>query len=248
MAGTAADLVRALSASVRMPFSTVEAYALTLSRIGWWERTKRGRGARKKTDRDAAKLLLAILSAGPTDLPNFFLQYANMHVAPGQKHSKLVAILRREMELAEDAKFFDFAAAFVRLYRLGETGRVIWHSPMPEGFYGEGAADVPGLEMRVKGPVPMGTFTFTLAHSVVDELTADGDDQADYLGPQKIEFVHEFLGMMADAKADGRSTEQMAFGNAYQAVMSEASGVGFERFVGGSEFAAVAAAMSEAGE
>lgn len=248
MTGTAADLVRALSASVRMPFSTVEAYALTLSRIGWWERTKRGRGARKKTDMDAAKLLLSILSAGPSDLPNFFLQYANMHLAPGHKRSKLAAILRREMGLPDDAKFLDFAAAFVRLYRTGETARVIWHSPMPEGFYGEGASDLPGLEMRVKGPVAMGTFTFMLAHSVVDELTADGGDQATYLGPQKIEFVHEFLGLLDDAKADGRSREQIAFGNAFQAVAAGASGIGFERFVNDADFAAVAGAMHEAGE
>ncbi|MCG7504066.1 hypothetical protein [Mesorhizobium retamae] len=247
MAGTAADLVRALSASLRVPFPTIEAYTSTLSRIGWWERPKRGRGARKKSDMDAAKLLLAILSTGPANLPNF-LQYANMHVAPGQKHSKLVSILRREMDLADDAKFLDFAEGFIRLYRRGETDRVIWHSPMPEGFYGDDAIDVPGLEMRVKGPVPMGAFTFLLSHSVIDELTDGGEDSAAFLGPQKVEFVHEFLGMAEDAKAKGRATEMLSFGNAFHAVVTNASGVGFERFVGGSEFAAAAGALNEAAE
>lgn len=245
MGGTAADLVRALSASVQMPFSTIEAYAVALGRVGWWERPKRGRGARKKTDEDAAKLLLAVLAPGPSDLGEggFFLRYANMHVAPNQKRSMLLTVLRREMGLSNDAKFLDFAAAFIRLYRIGETDRVLWHTPSPSGFLGDSAVDVPDVEMRVKGPVAMGSFTFLLAQKVVDELAADGSGAENWLGPQTIHFVEEMLGQLDDAQHEGREQEARGFSNTFQAIVSASHGVGFERFIGGAEFDAVSAAL-----
>lgn len=235
----ASALIEALAKSLGRTSSSVEAYALSLRRHGWWAESKVGRGARPLTDMDGAKLLLAILGEGPKSLPSFFLEYANMVVLPEQADQPALRALRERLDLPASAKLLDFVEAFVRAFREDTVCDVVFHRSSPPGMLEDHVFDGPGVELRIMGPMPFGQISFL----PTDELR-DAADQPEVgrAGRHRIVFVHEWYGLHAENSGEDKE----AFAAAIAELRAErARGVGFERFIGGREFQAIGEALKD---
>lgn len=237
---TANTLFEALSASLDKTPAAVEAYGLALRRFNWWPPTKRGRGASPMTEMHAAKLLLALLSEGPNALPDFFLRYANTRPVQSVNTGPVLNAVRNELGLVEDAGFLDFIAEIVRLYRDGETDLLIYHRADPPGFRDDYLYRGPQIDLRVKGPFPIGVIKFQPSAHLIGKLS-DVQDAA--TEPVTLVFLDQLYGWREDAiKEDEESTQGLD--NAIDHLREETSrGIGFERFIGGREFDAVGRAL-----
>jgi len=248
---TANDLYRTLAEATGKSVSAVEAYGLGLRKIGRWPPTKPGRGASPVTVMDTAKLLYVMLSAGPNDIGDFFMQYANTCPLEKQENAILSRVLRSELALKDDAKFLDYCAAFVGKYSDETIKDVVFWSESPEGMMEESAYLGPNIEMRVQGPFPIGSFKFILSHKMLDRIADAGGDPKQHMGMIVLPFLPEFFRLAADSRkrADNAESKRLraehlrsadAFSAAIQALRdSTAKGIGFERYLGGREFDAV---------
>ncbi|WP_275789779.1 hypothetical protein [Pararhizobium gei] len=254
---TAAKMFEKLSVSINRSFSNVEAYGLALSKYGWWSPGKRGRGAMPRSVMDGGKLLLAILATGPSELTSreqgvesFFLDYANLRVAPNMLNEPWVRCVMGELGLGNDAGFLDFIAAFLARYIDGTADRIIFFSPDPPGFHGDDDVyEGPNIEIRIKGPNPAGGIRFMLSHAVLNKLEADGVDTEPLMGTKEIPFAHYFFAHLAEAKKKGDTLEIEGFAGAIRVVAeNNARGIGFERFFGALQFEAIASAFREASD
>ncbi|KQY18167.1 hypothetical protein ASE23_15730 [Rhizobium sp. Root73] len=254
---TAAKMFEKLSESLNRPFSSIEAYGLALSKFGWWSASKRGRGASPRSVMDGAKLLLAILANGPSELANrengvesFFLDYANLVVAPNIIDEPWVKLVMSEMGLAKDAGFLDFLAALLSLHISNEVDRVVFYSPDPEGFHGDDVVyEGPHIEARIKGPTPAAGIRFMLSHAILDRLKAEGHDVEPLLGEKEITFVHRFFALLIEAQKKGDEREIESFAGAIRVVAEcTGRGIGFERFFGAMQFEAIASAFRDASD
>lgn len=248
---TAARVIEALADALGATQARVESYALVLRRVGWWSPVKRGRGARPATSNEASKLLLAIMSAGPTDLAGpdssgFFLDYANLALLPSLRDDPLIAAIRDVLGLDRTAKFLDYLEGLVRLYRDDRTDELIFHSPYPEGFVDDWVWDGPDVGIRVSGPFPAASISFLLSHRFMATLRANGLPEETLMGTKTIPFVSQMLGWHQDAVEKGDEESAEAFVRGLAAVReSTARGVRFERAIGGREVAAVASVLAK---
>lgn len=251
---TAAKMFKNLSESLNKPFSSVEAYGLALSKYGWWAPNKRGRAAVARTIKDGSKLLLSILATGPSELTrrdagveSFFLDYANLRVDPNKLAEPWIKYVMQELGLAEDAKFIDFMTAFLTAFVNDTAENVIFYSPDPEGFHGDDDVyEGPNLEIRIKGPNPAGAISFMLSLKLLNRLEADGVDIEPLMGIKEIPFVHYFFACLVEAQKKGEQKCVESFGSAIRAVSQRnARGIGFERYLGGRQFDAIASAFRE---
>jgi hypothetical protein len=161
---------------------------------------------------------------------------------PAMKNTALVRAVCRELNLADDAKFLEFVAALVRLYREGETDRLIYFSPSPEGFRDSFLYDGPNVELRVKGPFPIATISFHLALPLIDRLKREDEDGESLMGQQTLVFLDQLYGWHAEAESEKRDTSPYD-GAILELRKHTARGIGFDRFIGGREFSAVASAL-----
>lgn len=237
---TANALFDALANSLDKTPAAVEAYGLALRRAGVWPPTKRGRGASPMTEMHAAKLLLALLSDGPNALPGFFVRHLNLRPVKGANSIPVLNAVRNELNLPEDAGFLEFISAFVRLYRGGETDLLIYHRSEPPGFSDGWHYKGPHIELRVKGPFPIGVITFQPSKHLVDKLSGSSDDATK---PVTLAFLDQLYGWREDAIAKhGKST--LGLDSAIDQLRKETSrGIGFERYIGGREFDAAGRAL-----
>lgn len=254
---TAAKMFEKLSESLNRPFSSVEAYGLALSKHGWWSRNKRGRGAVSRSVMDGSKLLLSILSNGPSELASheagvecFFLDYANLRVEPTVVNEPWVRCVVDELGLEKKAGFLDFIAAFLSRYIDGTADRIIFHSPDSEGFHGDDDVyDGPNIEVRIKGPNPAGGIRFMLSHAILNKLEAQGVDVEPLLGMKEIPFAHYFFSLLVEAEEKGDMQSVASFGNVIRVVAERnARGIGFERFFGALQVEAIASAFRDASD
>lgn len=254
----AVDLINALATATGRTASSVESYGLALRRGGWWRETKRGAGALPVNEMDAAKLLLALLSSGPADLAGrrdiddpakngypggFFIQHANLCALSRKNNAALLRLVREVLELSDDAKFLDFIAALVRLYRDGEAGRLVYWSPDPPGFRDEWAYEGPDVEVRIKGPFPVGVISFSLALPLIDRLEKSEGNPKPFMGQQRIIFLDQMFAFQEQMESAGGNAED--YGALIEWLRETTSkGIGYERFFGGREIGAAAAALS----
>ncbi|WP_157004536.1 hypothetical protein [Brevundimonas nasdae] len=162
---TAKDVSLALAQALARPYASVEAYGLALRRNGWWDPAKRGRGARAMTTREAAQLLLAVLSEGPSTLgsreeeESFFKTYSTLQPS---RHGKdqLFDAVAKELEIDFPASFLDYIEGFVRLFRNGKAEEVIhvWAAdPHAPAYEWRG----PTIHIEVSGPYPRAEISFS---------------------------------------------------------------------------------------
>lgn len=252
---TQKSLVTAVADALAWTSGAVEAYALELSRMGWWEKTKRGRGARPVTTMDAAKLLLALLSDGPKSLAGagsdplskydgtgFFLRYANMVHFPADRGSPLILALAEDLSIDPRAGFLDFVEGTLRLIQRGEAERVFWASDAH--IFGPWEFAGPNPTFAVKGPYPVASMRFSPSPAFRDKLIARGVDPERASLGQEVYFLHQMFGWHADAVESGSPTA------AYEQVLNgirehSERGIAFEKSFGGRELAACAQVLVE---
>lgn len=254
---TAAKLIETLAAEIGWSTPTVEAYALELRRMGWWPKTKRGRGASSITDMDAAKLLLSVLSPGPKSLTRsdndplakfdgngFFLRSANMGHMPAAWNTATYAAICAELGLTKKVLFLDFIAAVIRLYIEGKADK-IFRAVKSSPFFNEWDYTGPEVSFAIAGPLPVGTMNFHFADALADKLVAEGFDAEEARGPQSLIFLHQFYTWHHEAKERGESGEhwdKLLLGVAEYS----AKGIRFEKSFGGREIAACARVLAGA--
>lgn len=251
---TAKAVTESLAEALGSSFAKLESYGLVLRRFGWWQAAKRGRGARPMTSMEGAKLLLAVLSEGPSDLAGaegsgFFLRYANLALLPSMRDDPIVAAIRDAMGLKRTAEFLDYLDGLVRLFRDGHATDLIYHSPEPEGFMDEWLWDGPSVDIRVKGPFPLASISFLLSHDTIERMVAEGHDVEALLGPKTLAFVDQLYGWRADAaEKPGADPERdlAGFDAAIDGLRKQHDrGIKFERAIGGREVDAVARALAK---
>lgn len=213
---TAKQIIAALSQIIDAPYSTVEAYSAELRRVGWWPKTKRGRGAVAMSDKDAAKLLLAILARGPKSLAGgphdqltridgtgFFIRYANMRV--GDPSSPDFLAIKSLLNISDDVQFLDLIHATLAHLKEHKDNGIFAGNPFA-ALDGR-AYKTLEVSFAVSGPYPMAEFQCMLKDDCLKELTASGVLPVSSSGVLKIGFVHEMLGLLIDARATGGDTK-----------------------------------------
>lgn len=241
---TAKAVSESLAEALGRSFASVESYGLVLRKFGWWQAAKRGRGARPMTSMEAAKLLLAVMSEGPSDLAGpdgtgFFLRYANLALLPSLRDDAVIAAVRDEIGVARNGEFLDYLDGFVRLFRDGRATDLIFHAPYDEGQVDEWVWDGPGIDVRVKGPFPLASISFLLTREFCDRHGLSQEP-----GRCLIPFVDQMYGWAADAEEAG--APDGAFSDAIEAIRKQHSrGVQFERAIGGREVEAVASVLEK---
>jgi hypothetical protein len=224
----------------------VEAYGIALSNGGWWDKNKRGRGAKARDDKDAAKLILALLSAGPTELRQFFIPYSNLCPLPESRDDPLMSEIRGVLGVERKGLFLEYITGLIGLYKKGETDALIFRPSHPEGFLDDYMFDGPNVDITIKGPFRCGSISFLLSHQFIDRMVKKGHDPAALLGHKQIVFVDQFYGWRADALEKGESSE--GYDRAIDGLRQESSrGIRFERSIGGREVQAVADALRSGG-
>lgn len=251
---TAKAVSESLAEALGRSFASVESYGLVLRKFGWWQAAKRGRGARSMTSMEAAKLLLAVMSEGPSDLAGsegsgFFLRYANLALVPSLRDSPVASAVRDMMGIKRNAEFLDYLDGLVRLFRDGQATDLIFHSPDPEGFADDWVWGGPSVDIRVAGPFPTASITFLLSHDLIERLVASGHSRDDLLGPKTLAFVDQLFGWRADvAEKHGPDAEAdlAGFDKAISGLREQYDrGVRFERAIGGREVEAVASILEK---
>lgn len=241
---TAARLFEKLAENLGRPFSSVEAYGLALRKMGWWQPTKRGRSANPLTIEDGAKLLLSLLSNGPTDIPNFVTDYAGLRLFEARRREPWVQAVAAALDLDLDASFLDFVVAFTREYASRDITKIIFYSPDPEGFHGSDEEFVfkgPEIEVRIKGPMPTASISFLLSHEMLEKITPELKDHDLLYGVKELIFwdalyVDLYQAIAAD---DDELTESI--GEAIREKQRKFSkGIGFERYFSAEKIDAVA--------
>lgn len=252
---TQKSLINSLADALAWTGGAVEAYALELSRMGWWEKTKRGRGARPVTSMDAAKLLLALLSDGPKSLAGggndaiskydgagFFLRYANMVHFPADRGSPLIMALAEDLCIDPRAGFLDYIEGSLRLIQRGEAERVFWTSDMH--IFGPWEFSGPNPTFAVRGPYPVASMRFSPSTAFRDKLIARGVEPEIAASGQEIYFLHQMFGWHADAMESGAPTA--AYDKILNGIREHSErGISFEKSFGGRELAACAQALAE---
>ncbi|MBN9567417.1 MAG: hypothetical protein J0H79_07410 [Alphaproteobacteria bacterium] len=241
---SAEDTYAALADAIGKRPKAVEAYGLRLRSNGWLVRGKRGRGSLPIDNAQAAKLLLALLSGGPSELDEFMPTYATACVMPAASDEPVVRMMRVILGLSDNARFLDFITALVWLFRDGSTDQLIYHAPFEDGQVDDWVYDGPNIDIRVHGPFPVATIKFHLASPLIEKLVAMGCDHEQLLGEQMIVFLHEIYGHHADAMKQRKSTRK--YDKAIEKLREDSErGIGFERFIGGRQISAVAAALRD---
>lgn len=216
---TAKQIIQALSYIIDAPYSTVEAYAAELRRVGWWPKTKRGRGATAMSDKDAAKLLLAILARGPKSLAGgahdpltevdgtgFFLRYANMRVAD-PTDSDFLAI-KHLLNVSDELQFLDLIQVTLTHLKENKDNGIFAENPLA-ALEGRIYRSVE-VSFSVSGPHPSAEFQCMVKDDYLKDLIASGVLPGSSNGMLRIGFVHQMLGLLIDARAaDGNTKSYM---------------------------------------
>jgi hypothetical protein len=238
---TAGQLVEALADALGWTPAKVLSYAAALRRSGWWQPTKRGRAATPATDRDAATLLLAVLSEGPGELPDFMNQYANLRHcdAWGELSGNMgIAIMERFLSLPKNATLLDAICGVVRLYRDGLAETIVFHSKVEV----PGLFDGPDVHLVVRGPSPYAEISCTLSDEIEEEFKKLLPD-AKVTGDCEIAFAAEAMGFYWHKDTPRQLKErEKKFKDLKKATER---GVQFKRKIGGRELTALAELLRE---
>lgn len=252
---SAAKLIEALAAEIGWSTPAVEAYALELRRVGWWTATKRGRGASPVTVKDAAKLLLSVLSDGPKSLANsdndplskidgtgFFLRSANLGFHAQNWNAPYLAILRQELGLSNRAMFLDYIDAVMSQFVAGTMDRIVKPAlhPAPKEWDYNGA----DIEFAVSGPWPMASIKFFFAEEFSTKLIDAGFDRSEVLDQQELVFMHQMFDWKQQATENNDSTE------VYDRILmmiveASAKGLRHQKSFGGRELSACATVLRD---
>lgn len=244
---TAKDVSLALAQALARPYASVEAYGLALRRNGWWDPAKRGRGARAMTTREAAQLLLAVLSDGPSTLGSpaedgsFFKTYSSLQPS---RHGKdqLFDAVAKELGLAFPASFLDYIEGFVQLFRNGGAESVIhvWPAdPQAPAYEWRG----PTIHVEISGPYPRAEISFTPSSAFVDRHSLPMEE---HRGVIRLDF---HLAAVASSWVQEREGYEHVSARSEVDGIFEAydRGVRFARIIGAREVDAVAKALAKPG-
>ena len=246
---TAKQVISGLSGILGVPYSTIEAYSSELRRVGWWPKTKRGRGAVAMSDNDAAKLLLAILAHGPKSLAGgtqdnltkvdgsgFFIRHSDMLVRDTSSPDFLA--LKSLIGISDDLRFLDLISAILTHLKENSDGGVFSEKPFFASVYDSIYKKVEVL-FAVSGPYPSAEFRCFLKDQHLKKLIADGILPAASNGILSVGFVHEVVGHLLTARRAEQDTKPYA--DIAVAIRSESErGLSTRVGFGGRELLAVA--------
>lgn len=252
---TATQIIEALAEVLGKTASSVEAYALYLRKTGRWEPTKRGRGATAVKDKDASKLLLALMSDGPNSLSGWWLDYANLVLAPAQESDQIAKAIVGALNPparpdpvfgVPTPSFLDYLTSLVTIFREDRARDVLSDPVDAIGCLSPEAYNGPSVEVSVYGPVPRATITVYLTAEIGALLISQGVSEEEVFQPYRLNFVHQLVGWRE--AASNRREDVEGYDNAIAHVLSDRTkGVRYQRTIGGREISAVAEAMRPAG-
>lgn len=241
---TAKDVSLALAQALARPYASVEAYGLALRRNGWWDPAKRGRGARAMTAREAAQLLLAVLSEGPSSLggreeeDSFFKTYSTLQPSRRGKEQLFDAVAK-ELEVPSPAAFLDYIEAFVRLFRDDKAEEVIhvWAAdPHAPAYEWRG----PTIHIEISGPYPRAEITFSPSAAFV---ARHGLQLAEHRGLIRLDF---HLAAVSQYSYERDGYENVAAWSEVEGIFEAYDrGVRVARIIGAREVDAVAKALAK---
>lgn len=264
---TAKQLTYTLGEALGKAGSQMEAYGVSLRKLGLWPPTKRGRGSAPMTDMDAAKLLVAVLCGGPNELRAPFaeglplsgvrtLLNAMPDLSGGPYIARRFEIVRDILGLpdiarpdgigaAKQAALAEYVAEIIRLYRIGEIGRLVLAPDYPEGMLPDWEYDGPNVELRAFGPFPMASIDFVMSNDAISQHASDEHEAKILSGVQRLVFVEAGHAHLREAIAKEDRAAADGWSGYLDAIReSTARGIRFERALGGREFAAVAGALA----
>ena len=139
------QLVIALAAVLNTQDDAIEPYALALRRERILGPTKRGRGAERASAKDAANLLLAMLSEGPKSSPAFVRRVGALPMRGKVKPDSI----QNQLGLSTGMHFIDAIAAVLGSFASGEIYHVL---RINRGY------SAPSIELHVERPELRGFF------------------------------------------------------------------------------------------